>query len=224
MACRTHQWTSYMGDQMAGGRVERGVEVWGWWGHDIGDELPGKGSSWLWGRVDWEKTPILMKARFVSNAEETAEKALKSSTITPEGQVIIITSTNIIPNYLLVMMIITFMLTIITILLHAGKHPHLWKVLLPVWGGGDQDGQGVGQQHHGGDQEHCWHDLGLGHGSILSRREWERRHRWESLGGYRASLIVRNLVRSSDRRTGDRYEDTLKYRYKYKYKYNPQIQ
>ena len=54
-----------------------------------GDELPGKGSSWLWGRVDWEKTPILMKARFVSNAEETAEKALKSSTITPEGQVII---------------------------------------------------------------------------------------------------------------------------------------
>ena len=73
-----------------------------------------------------------MKVRFVSNAEETAEKALKSSTITPEGQVIIITSTNIIPNYLLVMMIITFMLTIITILLHAGKHPHLWKVLLPV--------------------------------------------------------------------------------------------
>ena len=119
-------------------------------------------------------------------------------------------------------MIITFILTIIII--HAGKHPHLWKVLLPVWGGGDQDGQGVGQQHHGGDQEHCWHDLGLGHGSILSRREWERRHRWESLGGYRASLIVRNLVRSSDRRTGDRYEDTLKYKYKYKYKYNPQIQ
>ena len=39
-----------------------------------------------------------MKARFVSNAEETAEKALKSSTITPEGQVIIITSTNIIPT------------------------------------------------------------------------------------------------------------------------------
>ena len=31
-----------------------------------------------------------MKARFVSNAEETAEKALKSSTITPEGQVIIV--------------------------------------------------------------------------------------------------------------------------------------
>ena len=79
--------------------------------------------------MDWEKTPILMKVRFVSNAEETAEKALKSSTITPEGQVIIITSKI---SYLLVMMIITFRLTIITILLNAGKHPHLWKVLLPV--------------------------------------------------------------------------------------------
>ena len=99
MACRTHQWTSYMGDQMAGGRVERGVEVWGWWGHDRGT------SCLVRGRVDFgaewtgRKHQYWWKLGLWATQRRPLRRRWKARPSPPKDRWLSWTSTNIIPTY-----------------------------------------------------------------------------------------------------------------------------
>ena len=54
---------------------------------------------------------LIVKIRFVSTAEETAEKALKSSSITPEGQVASIVK---MVKMMMVMMVVMMMMMVTT--------------------------------------------------------------------------------------------------------------